>query len=121
MGSGLLVSQDFSRSYESEADAVGWNYLVAANIDPRGMRNMFKKLKAGEDAMGFSHLIPKSLASHPALSQRIAVLEKKWRKLDRKVGFQDLPPIPWAKAPTAEEPKKLPLPVPPSVPDDPND
>lgn len=112
MGSGLLVSQDFSRSYESEADAVGWKYLVAANIDPRGMIDMFKKLKAEEDAMGFSHFMPQSLASHPALSQRIAVLEKKWQKLDRQSGFLELPPIPWAKPTGTDERKKLPEAVP---------
>ena len=121
MGSGLLVSQDFSRSYESEADAVGWKYLVAANIDPRGMIEVFKKLQAQEDAMGFSHLMPQSLASHPALSKRIAVLEKKWRKLDRQVGFLELPPIPWAKDSGTNEPKKEPLPMPISAPSNPNE
>ncbi|HXT13174.1 MAG TPA: M48 family metallopeptidase [Candidatus Angelobacter sp.] len=108
MGSGILVSQDFSRSYESEADAVGWKYLVAANIDPRGMIEVFKKLKAEEDAMGFSHLMPQSLASHPALSKRIAVLQKKWNKLDRKTGFLQLPPLPWPKATNADE-SRLPV------------
>jgi predicted Zn-dependent protease len=118
-GSGILVFQGFSQRYESEADAVGWKYLVAANIDPRGMIDVFKKLKAEEDAMGFSHLIPQSLASHPALSQRIAVLEKKWQKLDHKSGFLELPPIPWAKLPGTDERKKLPLPDP--VPAGPNE
>ncbi|HEX4262777.1 MAG TPA: M48 family metallopeptidase [Verrucomicrobiae bacterium] len=121
MGSGILVSQGFSQNYESEADAVGWKYLVAANIDPRGMISVFKKLKAQEDAMGFSHLMPQSLASHPALSKRIAVLDKKWQKLDRKIGFQELPPIPWAKVPDTAEPKKPQSPLPNTIPVGTND
>lgn len=121
MGSGLLVSQDFSRSYESEADAVGWKYLVAANINPRGMIEVFKKLKAQEDGMGFSHFMPKSLASHPALSQRIAVLEKKWKKLDHWVGFEELPPLPWPKVPATDESTAPPLRLPATVPGGTND
>jgi beta-barrel assembly-enhancing protease len=120
MGSGLLVSQDFSRSYESEADAVGWKYLVAANINPRGMIEVFNKLKAQEDGMGF-RLIPKSLASHPALSQRIAVLENKWKKLDHKVGFEELSPLPWAKIPATDESTAPPLQLPATVPVGTND
>src|SRR5439155_11851858 len=47
-GSGLMVRQGFSQEYESEADRVGWQYLVAAKIDPRGMISMFRKFKAEE-------------------------------------------------------------------------
>lgn len=97
VGSGVLVFQGFSQRYEAEADAVGWDYLVKANINPQGMIDMFKKLKAEEDAMGLSGVEPQSLSSHPALSKRISALEKKWRKLDRRSGFIELPPLTWAK------------------------
>ena len=100
---------------------MGWKYLVAANIDPRGMIGVFKKLKAEEDAMGFAHLMPQSLASHPALSKRIAVLEKDWKKMNRQSGFLELPPITWAKLPSPAEQKKLPFQLPVAAPDDPND
>jgi len=103
MGSGILVFEGFSQRYETEADEVGWKYLVAANIDPRGMIEVFKKLKAEEDAMGFSHLMPESLASHPPLSKRIARLEKKWDKLDRQTGFLELPPVKWPEAKDADK------------------
>jgi len=109
MGSGILVFQGFSQRYETEADEVGWKYLLAANIDPRGMIGVFKKLKAEEDAMGFSHLMPESLSSHPALSKRIARLEKDWQKLDRKSGFIELPPIDWAKTNAPEGRPKVPF------------
>ncbi len=82
--SGLLIYQTFSQNYEREADAVGWDYLRAANIDPRGMIEMLRKLKeeAGDDFGG-----PQAFSSHPALDKRIRTLETKWDKLDRKTGF----------------------------------
>jgi beta-barrel assembly-enhancing protease len=97
LGSGLMIFQGFSQEYETEADEVGWKYLVEANIDPRGMIQTFQKLKAAEDRMGFSHLMPEALASHPALAKRIARLEGKWKKLDRKSGFLELTPVSWPK------------------------
>lgn len=103
MGSGILVFQGFSQRYETEADEVGWKYLVAANINPRGMIDVFKKLKAQEDAMGFSHVMPESLSSHPALSKRIARLETKWGKLDRRTGFVELAPVQWPEAKDADK------------------
>jgi beta-barrel assembly-enhancing protease len=104
MGSGALVIQGFSRQNEAEADAVGWKYLVEANINPRGLIESFEKLKAEEDKMGFGRFVPQSLNSHPALSWRIATLEKKWTKLDRTNGFIELPPITsWAKSTNAPD------------------
>jgi beta-barrel assembly-enhancing protease len=97
LGSGLMIYQGFSQEYETEADDVGWKYLVAANIDPRGMIDTFKKLKAAEDNMAFAHLMPQAFASHPALAKRIARLEKKWKKLDQKTGFLELEPVTWPK------------------------
>ncbi len=77
LGSGILVVQGFSRQYEAEADAVGWKYLVAANINPHGLIESFEKLKAEEDKMGFGHLGTSAFDSHPALSWRIETLDKK--------------------------------------------
>jgi beta-barrel assembly-enhancing protease len=94
LGSGLMIYQGFSQGYETEADEVGWSYLVAAKIDPRGMIRTFEKLKAAE---GESHFGPQAFASHPALSKRIAMLQKKWNKLDQKTGFLELPPVSWPK------------------------
>jgi Zn-dependent protease with chaperone function len=82
--SGVLIYESFSRNFEREADATGWDYLVKANVDPRGMIEMLKKLKQDVgDA-------PKSLQafnSHPALDDRIRWLEEKWEKLPEKSGF----------------------------------
>src|SRR5262249_44000599 len=45
-GSALLMVQGFSQEREAEADEQGWEYLVAAHIDPRGLANSLKKLDA---------------------------------------------------------------------------
>jgi predicted Zn-dependent protease len=103
LGSGLMIYQGFSQEYETEADDVGWKYLVAANIDPRGMIDTFKKLKAAEDSTGFTHMMPQAFASHPALAKRIARLEGRWKKLDRKIGFLQIDPVSWPKPKDGDE------------------
>jgi predicted Zn-dependent protease len=107
-----MVFEGFSQEYETEADDVGWKYLVAANIDPRGMIHTFEKLKAEEGDM--DNLMPQAFASHPALDKRIARLQSKWKKLNRKVGFLELPPVTWPK-PTNSLPPMFhpPFPIPP--------
>ncbi len=87
-GSALLVHQSFSQEYEKEADDKGWDYLVAANIDPRGMISVFHKLKAEPDELAGA--LPKAFHSHPDLDKRIARLETKWKRLPRKSGFVEL-------------------------------
>jgi predicted Zn-dependent protease len=94
-GSGLMVYQGFSQDYETEADDTGWNYLVAAHIDPRGMIRAFQKLDASEEKSGLHHFPPQALQSHPATAKRIARLEKKWNKLAHKSDFLELPPVKW--------------------------
>lgn len=85
-GSQLLVAQSFSQEYELEADAVGWNYLVAARIDPRAAPEILRKLQAVEAKAGkFDE--PQAFSSHPATEKRIRKLEAKWQKLKNKSGF----------------------------------
>ena len=85
----LLVRQSFSQEYELEADDVGWTYMVAARMDPRGMVNMLKKLKAEQDKMSFGNGGLGAFSSHPATEKRIHRLEVKWDKLKHKSGFID--------------------------------
>ena len=96
MGSGLMVYQGFSQAYETEADDGGWDYLVAANIDPRGMIEAFKKLEESEGKAGGGSFGPQALQSHPATQKRIERLQDKWSKLARKSGFIELQPVQWA-------------------------
>ncbi len=84
--SALMIGQGFSQAYEKEADDVGWDYLVQANIDPRGMAGMFRKFQAYESAR-HAMKVPEAFNSHPALEKRIKRLEAKWKKLPRKSGF----------------------------------
>ena len=83
----LLVNQSFSQEYELEADDVGWQYLVAARIDPRGLSDMLRKLKAEQESMGIAHMGPQALSSHPATDKRIRRLDTKWEQLKDKSGF----------------------------------
>jgi len=85
-GSQLLVNQYYSRDVEREADAAGWHYLVAANIDPRGMADFFQSLSESENVS----LLPEMFRSHPPAAERIAALNKLWEQSDRKSGFVDL-------------------------------
>jgi predicted Zn-dependent protease len=85
-GSQILMTQSFSQEYELEADAVGWNYLVAAHIDPRGLPDVLRKLQA-EEAKEFSDIEIAALRSHPKTQKRIDRLEAKWKKLKQKSGF----------------------------------
>jgi predicted Zn-dependent protease len=86
-GSQLIMAQGFSQEYELEADAVGWNYLVKAHIDPRGLTDMLRKLKAEEDKERLGDLEIAALRSHPSTEKRILRLEEKWKKLKQKSGF----------------------------------
>jgi len=92
-GSGLLVTRGFSQEYELEADDFGWKYLVAANIDPHGMIEMFQKLKAFDVRSKTANLLPQAFSSHPALDKRIARLERRWKNLPDKSGFRPLAPL----------------------------
>ncbi len=86
-GSQLLVNQSYSRDIEREADTIGWHYLLAANIDPRGLADFFQLLTEGEVAT----IIPEMFRSHPATDERMASLNRLWEKSERKSGFVQLP------------------------------
>jgi predicted Zn-dependent protease len=103
-GSGIMVVQGFSQEYETEADDVGWKYLVAANIDPRGMAGTFRKFKALEGKQMAGLNLPQAFSSHPALDKRIARLDARWKRLSNKSGFQTLTnPIPKIASDPAHE------------------
>jgi Zn-dependent protease with chaperone function len=82
--SGLLIFQSFSQNHEREADDAGWDYLVAANVNPHGMIDMLSKLRAEE---GPESSRWEAFSSHPALEKRIRRLEARWDRLPRKTGF----------------------------------
>ena len=93
--SGFLIIQSFSKNFEREADDSGWDYMVAANIDPRGM---IEALELLQSTVGDLSFIPEKLESHPALLKRISKLKSKWEALPNKTGFivitNDVPSAP---------------------------
>jgi predicted Zn-dependent protease len=88
----LLIGQTFSKEYETEADAIGWQYLVNANIDPRGLASALEKIQAQQDEMlaVFKRAGFRASGDHPPTEERIERLNAKWDKLPRKSGFIDL-------------------------------
>ncbi len=60
----------YSRSFEEEADRIGMQLMVSANIDPQGMPIFFRRLN------NFSKLnqsyVPEFLRSHPLTTRRIS-------------------------------------------------
>jgi beta-barrel assembly-enhancing protease len=95
-GSRYLLQQKFSRDFEREADDTGWTYLLAANIDPRGLTSFFEKLKAltAESGMNAIEGSLSLLNTHPASTERIERLEQKWHSLETKTF---VPLVPWPK------------------------
>lgn len=91
--SDLLIRSSFSQAYEAEADEAGWRSLVAARIDPRGMRESFEKLQSYVKSVPNGMELPEAFASHPAIPKRIARLEANWKKLPARDGFRDLQPL----------------------------
>lgn len=94
-GSETLLRQKFSRDTEREADDVGWELLVSANIDPRGMIDFFRTMQAGlakNAATSAADGRLSFLSTHPATAERIGRLEARWKELPDKAGFIPLPP-----------------------------
>jgi len=79
----LLIHDSFSQRYEREADFYGWDYLVAANINPHGLIEGLEKLRDSEPGS----LLPNELESHPDINRRIAWLEAKWKALPNHDDF----------------------------------
>ena len=91
-GSRYLLQQKYSRDFEREADDTGWQYLLDARIDPRGMIDFFQKLKtAQENIPGGAVMESMSfLSTHPATQERIQRLEEKWKQVPAGASFEAL-------------------------------
>jgi predicted Zn-dependent protease len=95
----FLLQQKFSRTFEREADDVGWQYLIKAKIDPRGMTRFFEQLVKVESLQNPALAGTLSiLETHPATFDRIQRLQKKWDKLPEPKQFTPLPK--WETAPS---------------------
>lgn len=86
----LVVRSGFSQEYETEADEVGWQMMLASKVDPRGLTDALRKLREHEKKQDLEDDMPQAFSTHPALDKRIARMEKKWQKLKVKTDFLDL-------------------------------
>jgi beta-barrel assembly-enhancing protease len=89
-GSGFLISQSYSRESEREADDLAWEYMVTANIDPRGLSEFLSKALKKPGMSGLEESALRALSSHPPTTERIEGLERKWQRLNRKSDFKEL-------------------------------
>lgn len=85
--SGLFLSSKFSRDYEREADASGFNILVNSNINPSGMLEFFKKIdQIQKESQGIENENWfEFISTHPGTEERIENLNSQIQQLnDRK-------------------------------------
>ncbi|SMF41026.1 M48 family metallopeptidase [Pseudobacteriovorax antillogorgiicola] len=84
----LLLQSGFSREQESQADEVGFNLLVAANINPQGLVSFFQIIeetqKKQNEMLGDLAKPLSFLSTHPATDERINAIKDRIReeKLD---------------------------------------
>lgn len=83
-GSGLMLSQTFSREFEREADDLAWDYLVESNVDPRGLSEFLARIREP------AHFHPGVFASHPPTEERIEHLEERWAEHRGAMEFESL-------------------------------
>jgi predicted Zn-dependent protease len=60
----------YSRTLEQEADENGFNLMKAQQLDPKGMVNLFERLKAESN-----DIIPSILSTHPLPEKRINYIQ----------------------------------------------
>jgi predicted Zn-dependent protease len=63
----------YTREIEADADLNGLHYMVKAGYDPNGMINFFKRIQ--KVSLEMAPNIPAYLLDHPALEDRISLLE----------------------------------------------
>ncbi len=86
-GTAYFSRLEYSRAIEHDADAEGWDILLRANIDPRGLTGFFRDLqrirpKAADTTDFFS--------THPSTAERIQRLDQLWQNSPKKSGFKPM-------------------------------
>lgn len=80
----VLLSKSYSRDLERDADEIGFQYLLAANINPQGMVAFFERIVAEEKKT--NEVFPDAatvisglsfLSTHPNTDERIASLKSR--------------------------------------------
>jgi predicted Zn-dependent protease len=73
---GTAVFAKFSREDEVQADEGGFNNVIRAGINPRGMLTLFQKLLAEEQQSGGGGNVSAWFSDHPGTSDRIADIQR---------------------------------------------
>lgn len=87
-----LLTLEFSRDFERDADDTGWGYLVDAGIDPRGLITFFEKIQEEATEQLGGDEVEESLSflsTHPSSQERIDRLHQRWNE----AGFDTAPVI----------------------------
>ncbi len=114
MGAGQSAMLNYSRIDESEADDIGYQFLVAAGYPPMGMAGGFEKIRA-KSALTGGGTVPTYLSTHPDLGTRITSVMAKarsgpqhlnQRKVDNKK-FQRVKTLLWARYGTIQAARHL--------------
>ncbi len=77
----FLLKKKFSRSFESDADRVGFHYLISSGIDPSGLGDFFHFLKKESKKQITNSL--SFLSTHPLYEERISQLDKLWKEANQ--------------------------------------
>jgi len=72
-GTAGALALKYTREMETDADQNGLHYLIKAGYDPNGMINFFNRIQRVSLAMAPN--IPPYLLTHPAVENRISLLE----------------------------------------------
>jgi predicted Zn-dependent protease len=80
----MLLQNGFTRSQEAEADEIGFDYLLAAGVDPEGMSRFFQRLEKKKSKAAAATGEGKSLrrmsvflSTHPLTAERIRRVEQR--------------------------------------------
>ncbi|MFB3107722.1 MAG: M48 family metalloprotease, partial [Pseudomonadales bacterium] len=77
----------YSRGRETEADRIGLNTMVRANMDPDGMARMFGRMQR---AYRFSSTPPEFLLTHPLSETRVADARSQTQQYPKRTYPEDL-------------------------------
>jgi beta-barrel assembly-enhancing protease len=82
-----LESLSYSRDFETESDLKGFEYLMDAKINPKGLRTFFAKL---DQESKFAKNIPEFLSTHPSNTNRIEDIQKLEKLKENQITFRQL-------------------------------
>lgn len=83
---GTAVFAKFSRGDEVQADEGGFNNLIAAGINPRGMLTFFQKLLNEEQQSGGGGAASAWFSDHPGTQDRIADIQRMLSESANRLG-----------------------------------